>query len=102
MVSSSALLTNPCPRNAMRFDGYGRFAGGTHSAFAQISAAQMMENRHFESSQGLGACLLRRNFLRCSAEKDEETLLRSEREYKSLEAGAIAYIRKKWQLSGPA
>ncbi|MGN7749713.1 hypothetical protein [Sinorhizobium sp. 22678] len=45
------------------------------------------------------ACL-RRDGLRCSAEKDSETLLRSETECKSLEAAAIAYIRKQRQFSG--
>ncbi|AEH78960.1 hypothetical protein CN151_31285 [Sinorhizobium meliloti] len=47
------------------------------------------------------ACL-RRDLLRCSALKDEGALLRSETECKSLEAAAIAYIRKQRQLSGLA
>jgi hypothetical protein len=45
------------------------------------------------------ACL-RRDLLRCSAEKDDKALLRSETECKSLEAAAIAYIRKQRQFSG--
>lgn len=47
------------------------------------------------------ACL-RRDALRCSAEKEDEALLRSETECKSLEAAAIAYIRKQRQFSGLA
>lgn len=45
------------------------------------------------------ACL-RRDVLRCSTEKDDEALLRCEVECKSLEAAAIAYIRKQRQFSG--
>ncbi|MDW9598171.1 hypothetical protein GOA86_07200 [Sinorhizobium meliloti] len=47
------------------------------------------------------ACL-RRDVLRCSADRDGETLLRSETECRSLEAAAIAYIRKQRQFSGLA
>ncbi|MDX1194559.1 hypothetical protein GOL96_24320 [Sinorhizobium medicae] len=47
------------------------------------------------------ACL-RRDVLRCSAEKDDEALLKFEAECKSLEAAAIAYIRKQRQFSGLA
>ncbi|MDX0449089.1 hypothetical protein [Sinorhizobium medicae] len=47
------------------------------------------------------ACL-RRDVLRCSADKDHEALLKFEAECKSLEAAAIAYIRKQRQFSGLA
>ncbi|ATB00865.1 hypothetical protein BWO90_01220 (plasmid) [Sinorhizobium meliloti] len=45
------------------------------------------------------ACL-RRDVLRCSAEKDDETLIKSEEECRSLEAAAIAYIREQRKFSG--
>ncbi|MDX0257629.1 hypothetical protein GOC32_22075 [Sinorhizobium meliloti] len=45
------------------------------------------------------ACL-RRDVLRCAIEKDNEALLGSEAECRSLEAAAIAYIRKQRQFSG--
>jgi hypothetical protein len=45
------------------------------------------------------ACL-RRDVLRCAVEKDDEALLGSEAECRSLEAAAIAYIRKQRQFSG--
>jgi hypothetical protein len=45
------------------------------------------------------ACL-RRDALRCSVEKDDEALFRSEAECKSLEAAAIAFIRQQRQFSG--
>lgn len=45
------------------------------------------------------ACL-RRDVLRCSAETDDKTLLKSEEECKGLEAAAIAYIREHQKFSG--
>ncbi|XNO40695.1 hypothetical protein ACL2DZ_00650 (plasmid) [Sinorhizobium meliloti] len=45
------------------------------------------------------ACL-RRDALRCSAEKDDAALIRSEAECRSLEAASIAFIRKQRQFSG--
>ncbi|AGA08376.1 hypothetical protein GOA59_31535 [Sinorhizobium meliloti] len=45
------------------------------------------------------ACL-RRDVLRCAAEKDDEALIGCEAECRSLEAAAIAYIRTQRQFSG--
>ncbi|YCI06289.1 hypothetical protein M1D34_30210 (plasmid) [Ensifer sp. D2-11] len=47
------------------------------------------------------ACL-RRDVLRCAAEKDDHALLKSEKNCKSLEAAAIAYVRDHQKLSGIA
>jgi hypothetical protein len=45
------------------------------------------------------ACL-RRDVLRCSAQKDNNALLRSEKKCKSIEAAAVAYIREHQKFSG--
>ena len=45
------------------------------------------------------ACL-RRDVLRCSSQKDDHALLKSERKCKSLEAAALAYVREHQKFSG--
>ncbi|MDK1386841.1 hypothetical protein QN224_15635 [Sinorhizobium sp. 8-89] len=45
------------------------------------------------------ACL-RRDAMRCSPEKDDETLLRFEEECRALQAAAVAYIREQRKFSG--
>ncbi|MDW9644450.1 hypothetical protein GOB48_22040 [Sinorhizobium meliloti] len=45
------------------------------------------------------ACL-RRDGLRCAADKDDEALIGCEAECRSLEAAAITYIRTQRQFSG--
>ncbi|RVI66341.1 hypothetical protein [Sinorhizobium meliloti] len=45
------------------------------------------------------ACL-RRDVLRCSPEKDDHALLKSEKKCKSLEAAAKAYVREHQKFSG--
>ncbi|PDT50425.1 hypothetical protein [Sinorhizobium fredii] len=43
---------------------------------------------------------LRRDVLRCSPQRDDHALLRSEKKCKSLEAAAIAYLREHQKFSG--
>lgn len=65
----------------------------------RASAWTMNRPRFSEALRRLRA--LRRDALRCSAEKDDAALIRSEAECRSLEAASIAYIRKQREFSGP-
>ncbi|MQV32364.1 hypothetical protein GHK47_04565 [Sinorhizobium meliloti] len=64
-------------------------------------SAWMMESRAFLTlCEAYENACLRRDVLRCSAEKDDETLIKSEEVCRSLEAAAIAYIREQRKFSG--
>ncbi|WP_457660973.1 hypothetical protein [Sinorhizobium medicae] len=71
-------------------------------AAPDLRACAWMMNSHafLKMCEAYEHACLRRDVLRCSTEKDDEALFRSEAECKSLEAAAIAFIRKQRQFSG--